>query len=251
MVTLAWGDYDNRKDNGLLSILSSTAPRIPWDKFVKNEFRWVPGEHIGLIGPTGQGKTTLMNALLPLRKYVVVFGTKPRDDTMMSLAKQGYVIMREWKSIPVTESPRRLLWPDAKQIDSRAKQQEVFGDAFGKIFREGGWTIAIDELWYFNNILKFGEEIKLFLLQARSLHISLVLATQRPAWIPLEVYDQSTHLFFWRDNDETNLNRLSGISYRSAGIIRAIVSDLEQHQVLYINTRTGKMLRTRAPKPTE
>jgi hypothetical protein len=89
--------------------------------------------------------------------------------------------------------------------------------------------------------------IEEYLSQARSLRVSLLMATQRPAWIPVMVYDQSSHLMFWRDNDETNLRRISGISYRSADLIRGIVSNLEPYQVLYINTRTGRMCRTRCP----
>ncbi len=117
----------------------------------------------------------------------------------------------------------------------------------GMIYVEGAWTVAIDETWYIIQTLKMEREIKTYLLQARALGISLVCATQRPAYIPLEVYDQSTHLMFWRDNDESNLKRISGISWRSADLIRSVVADLDKHQVLYINTRTGEMLRTRCP----
>jgi hypothetical protein len=135
-------------------------------------------------------------------------------------------------------------------LDSETIQRDVFRDALSRIYREGGWTVAIDELWFVNNILGLTREIKTYLLQARALGISLLMATQRPAWVPLEVYDQSTHLFFLRDNDETNLKRLSGISFRSADLIRSVVADLERFQLLYINTRTGFMCRTRPPLVT-
>lgn len=228
--------------------LSTEAPRTPWDIFQRDIFKWQPGEHVALIGPTGQGKTTMLRNILHLQPYVVVFATKPRDSTMDGLIRQGYIRMTRWESIAAQEVPRRVLWPDAKSLNSSDVQREVFSDAMARIYREGGWTVAIDELWYFINELNMAKAVKTYLLQARSLGISLVVATQRPAWVPLEVYDQSTHLMFWRDNDETNLRRLSGISYRSADLIRNIVSDLEQYQVLYVNTRTGEMVRTRAPK---
>lgn len=231
--------------------LSSEAPRIPWDEFLASVFVWEQGEHTALIGPTGQGKTNTLTQLLPLHPYVVVFATKPKDASMIRLVHDGdYHVMRRWQSLDPHKFPRRVLWPDAMSLDSEAIQREVFRDALARIYREGGWTVAIDELWFVNNILGLTREIKTYLLQARALGISLLMATQRPAWVPLEVYDQSTHLFFWRDNDETNLKRLSGISFRSADLIRSVVSDLERFQVLYINTRTGFMCRTRPPLVT-
>lgn len=248
----SWGNERDRQrvQDMRMAKLSTEAPRVPWDEFLTKYFRWEQGEHVALIGPTGQGKTTLLTNLLPLHPYVVVFATKPKDESMSRLIRTGYYPVKEWQRLDPKQYPRRVLWPDAGQLDSVLTQKNVFHDAFQKIYREGGWTVAIDELWYIDNVLKLEMDVKLYLLQARALGISLLAATQRPAWVPLEIYDQSTHLFFWRDNDETNLRRLSGISFRSADLIRSVVSELEKFQVLYINTRTGQMFRTRAPKIT-
>lgn len=230
------------------ALLSSTAPRMPWDRFVR-QLDWKPGEHVALIGPTGQGKTTLMLNLLPLRTYVAFLATKPRDPAFNKLQEMGYVRMNSWRAVSATDTPKRLVWPDARRIDSEETQRAILQDAIARIYREGGWTVAIDEMWYMVNVLKMQREMRIMLLQGRSLGISVVAATQRPKFVPLEIYDQSTHLFFWRDNDENNLQRLSGINVRSSAAVKEIIPNLERHQVLYINTRTGEMLRTRAPAP--
>lgn len=231
--------------------LSMDAPRVPWDVFVRDILRWKEGEHFALIGPTGQGKTTMLRSLLPLHYYVTVFAVKPYDDTMDALIRTGYTRMERWRSVGADEYPKRVLWPNIAHLKGKEArlnlQRQVFDEAFDAIYMERGWTLAIDELWYFSNRLKMDGWIEEYLSQARSLSVSLIMATQRPAFIPLMVYDQSTHIMFWRDNDETNLRRISGISYRSAELIRGIVSNLEQYQVLYINTRTGDMYRTRGP----
>lgn len=247
-------------ENIRLARMANEAPRVPWDVFMTEHFRWAQGEHVALIGPTGQGKTNLLTQLLPIHPYVVVFATKPRDASMQALIKSadfhgmkpngqqtGYYPIKQWQSLDPAKFPRRVLWPDAMSLNSVGHQRAVFHHAFERIYREGGWTVALDELWYINNVLKLEMDVKLYLLQARALGISLLAATQRPAWVPLEVYDQSTHLFFFRDNDETNLKRISGISFRSAELVRMVVSNLDRYQVLYVNTRTGEMMRTRSP----
>lgn len=230
-----------------LARLSNEAPRIPWDVFSAG-LHWKQGEHIALIGPTGQGKTTMMIQLLQKHPFVVAFATKPRDRTMDALiAYGGYVKLDRWRSLDPAKFPRRVLWPDATDLHSDKLQSEVFHNAFARIYKEGGWTVALDETWYMDDVLKLEKDIKIYLLQARSNDISLASAFQRPAWVPRELYTSSTHLFFWRTNDETDLKSLGGIGAKSADLIREIVVDLESHQVLYVNTRTGAMCRTRCP----
>lgn len=249
-------DRNAHRSPALLANIARSAPRVPWDRFTESIFVPRPGEHVAIVGPTGQGKTALQNAILPKFPFVVVFATKPQDHTMSKLIEsRRYVRLAQWVRLSPTEVPRRVLWPDARSIRAVERQRKVFAYALDAIFRERGrpknapvgWTVAIDELWYVVNVLKLGPEIKMFLLQGRSLGHNLVLATQRPASVPVEVYDQSTHLFFFRDNDRRNQDRLSEINARNAAMVRAVVANLESHQVLYVNTRTGEMYRTRVP----
>lgn len=241
-------DWREQADTARLARISKDAPRVPWDRFLTDILRWESGEHFGLIGPTGSGKTTMLLNLLPLHPFVTVFATKPRDATMTALIAQGYVKLDRWRSLDPDVYPRRVLWPDASSLNSEAVQAEVFRDAFARIYREGYWTVALDETWYLDNVLHLEREIRLYLLQARSLDISLLAAMQRPAFVPRELYTSCTHLMFYRVNDETDLRSLSGIGWRSADLIREVVANLEAHQVLYINTRTGFMCRTRCPR---
>lgn len=243
----------------LTARLAEEARRVPWPTFVLEEFRPQAGEHVAIVGPTGQGKTVLQNNILPLYPFVAVFATKPQDSSMDALVDSGYVKLAQWRGLNPIDYPRRVIWPNAMRKDATALQRKVFDDAFDHIFREVGrpkdkpvgWALAIDEMWYVVNELDLKAQLKKFLYQARSLGHNLILATQRPFYVPPEVYDQSTHLFFFRDNDYRSLQRLGEINARDATLVRYAVKNLDQYQVLYVNTRTGAMARTRTPIPAK
>lgn len=227
---------------------TTNAPIVDWDKFLR-EFNWQQGQHVAMIGPTGSGKTTLAMQVLDRRSFVTVLATKPQDEVLVTLKDQGYVRLKEWKDFDPVRIPKRLIWPDATELYSASKQRQVFRHAIRSMYKQGGWCIYIDELWFIIHHLKLQLEVKTLLQQSRSLYNSLVVLTQRPAFVPLEVYDQSSHLFFWRDNDERNLKRLSGVSWRSAKEVQTLVANLDQYQVLYFDLTTGAMMRTTPPPP--
>ena len=236
------------------------APVISWDDFRTYVLSWKQGQHIGLIGPTESGKSTLTFSILPDREYVTFFATKPADPVLDQFATQGGYertptwppVRRKWwggkRPARADESPRRLLWPGAANLDSISVQRRQFHKATSDIYSEGGWTVVWDEFWMMCQILKMEQHARILLQQARSNDISFVMGAQRPSRIPLELYDQATHLAFFRDNDEVNLKRISGVGWLASGPIRGFVSNLNPHQILYINTRKGWMYRTTAPK---
>jgi hypothetical protein len=127
-----------------------------------------------------------------------------------------------------------------------ALQRAVFRQAIAQIYKEGRWCLFVDELRYICEELKLARMMRLLWLQGRSNKITLVGVCQRPAFVPTEMYDQATHLFFWCDNDERNLKRIGGIGWLNAKLIREAVAKLPFHHVLYINTRKGTMLTTKA-----
>lgn len=236
------------------------APVLTWEDFRRYVFDWRQSQHVALIGPTESGKSTLQYGILPMRKYVTFFATKPRDRTLDQFAAQaGYQRIETWpptrgryskRIVTADEMPRRMLWPDATQMSDEAmdNQRRVFTTAFHDIYGSGSWCTVWDEFWMMCNILGMEKQARIMLQQARSNDISFVVGAQRPSRIPLEVFDQTTHLFFWRDNDEANLKRMGGIGWMSANEIRYFVANLEPYQVLYINTRRGWMYRTTAPE---
>jgi energy-coupling factor transporter ATP-binding protein EcfA2 len=229
---------------------ATSVPRIEWDAFLAEHFTWRQGEHVTLIGPTGAGKTTLALALLPLRDYVIAFGTKPQDKTLDSLVKHdGWKLVRTWDAMPnaVRTTLRVVFWPRFKTPADQPAQAYEIGQAMNNAFTQGSWCLFVDELWYMDHVLGLKRMIEALWTQGRSIGLSIVAGTQRPAHVSLLAYDQATHVFFWRDNDERNLKRISGMNGLNARLIRETVSGLDRHAVLYVNTRTGAMVVTKSP----
>ena len=231
-------------------------PSVPWAEFYRR-FPWAQGEHVALIGRTGGGKTSLALRLLEKRRFVTVLATKPHDTTMDSLIAGGYKRFEEWPRTSAVKAPKRVIWPDGKALDSNVSQGLTFHDTFASIYRQGNWTLYVDELYTMSMPFKRGgyqcaPDVMQFLTQARSLGVSLVCATQRPVHVPVELYSQSTHLFFWGESDERNLKRLSGISGVESRRITEALKGLAPHEVLYVNTRHPEwILRTLPPPPGE
>lgn len=231
--------------------MSEAVERVPWETFIES-FAWRQGEHVTLIGPTGSGKTTLALALLPMREYVIAFGTKPKDDTLDKLIRRDrYKLVRKWDQMPnVIRKPRTrfVFWPKFRTPADQSAQAYEIHQAMNGAFVTGGWCLLVDELWYMDQVLGLKKMIESIWTQGRSIGISLIAGTQRPAHVSLLAYDQATHVFFWRDNDERNLKRISGMNGLKSDLIRSTVATLARHEVLYVNTRTGLMAVTKAPK---
>jgi hypothetical protein len=218
---------------------------LPWSEFL-DQFRWQQGEHVSLIGPTGGGKTTLALQLLPMRSWVTVLATKPADPTLSQLRGQGYKRIEAWP--PPALTPRVLLWPRFRGRRDMPAQRAVIADAVVEMFASGGWCIYVDELAYLSQMLKLDTDLRLIWQQGRALKLTLMGATQRPAWVPLEMYSQATHLFFWRTTDRADLGRIGGLGGIDPTLVRQRVSRLRNHECLYVNTRNGEMLLTKAER---
>lgn len=237
-------------------------PFAPWDRF-RPWFgqRWRQGEHVSLIGPTGVGKTTLANDITTSRDHVIYLGTKPRDDTLQRLiSRHGFYRIKAWPSAYSWRFDSRLrtraaddgrtlhrliLWPDFTGPESMNHQTAVFDEALSHIFADGGWTVVVDEVFYLCHNLALTQWLETLWTQGRSLGLTVVAGTQRPAFVPLYMYDQASHLFAWADNDETNLRRVGGLGGLSGAQVRATVSALPAHEALYLGTRDRALVRTR------
>lgn len=209
--------------------------KVQWETFKKFfAARWQQGDHVSIIGPTNRGKTTLAKAILPIREWIVVCGTKPNDDSLEKFGrKNGFRIQQQFR--PDAAHTRYIVWPKFKKPGDEIHQQKVFRETLNDIFSQGGWCLYVDETWYFEKALKLRGLLETFWSQSRSNDITFVAATQRPRNVPLMMYDQCTHLFLFKVTDAYARKRLGEIGGIDSKTVAAEVANLQGHEFLYID----------------
>jgi hypothetical protein len=229
------------------------APVLDFQLFYDRVFHWEQKQHIGVIGPTEQGKTNLIFNLLGQRDYVAYFAIKSEDETLEAFLRHGWMRTYDWpprrqrrprRPLTWDEAPRRLVWPDASTFHSEAEQQRVFRAALRDIWSSGRVCVVWDDFWYLSSLLGMERDAKKMLLNARSCKSPQVMAAQRAGGVRMvELTDQPTWVFWAKENDPRNLQLVGP----SGSIRRGFVENLERYQFLAENTRTGDRYRIRAP----
>jgi len=219
---------------------------------------WNAGEHVSLIGATGRGKTTLGMSLMSFRRAAVVWSPKPTDPTVDRYITSGtrfrparptherpFVLVDEWP--PPPNHFKVVLRPTTSDLYmAKDERRRVFHDCADAIMsrKVGHWCVFADDTYYLADLLgnPIHDDLVEMWAMGRSHGVSLVAGIQRPAYVPLLAY-QATHLFFWRENDERNLKRISDIGVEDSALVVRTVRRLDaaKRQVLYVNTFAGTL----------
>ncbi len=202
-----------------------------WDQFLEDFRReWKPGQHIAIIAPTGQGKTTVLVSLLELRNFVLGFDPKGGDDT---LAKSRYPRLPTWPPAPKYydkmakgEPVKFLIGPKTLRRRDRPALIDVQAKALEGAWDDGGWTVAIDELQIAADKMGQADAIDELLIAARTRKVSVVSLFQRPANVPRAAYEMSSWIFLGLTLDVDTINRLAEIVGRPKYEIRGAVGGL-------------------------
>lgn len=213
------------------------------DEFLKNRWRYRPGEHVTILGPTGSGKTWLTHQLLEYTAKptlpVITLAMKPRDATTEKFTK--LLNFRKVTSWPPMPNPFRArpagytLWPK-HTFDPDTDDENLyrhFRSAILDSYKRGDRIIYGDELLGLTD-LGLEREMRAIWTRGRSMGTAMWGSTQKPTHIPLWAYNQAEHLFLAYDPDRRSQDRFDEIGGVDPGLIRSTVNRLDKHQFVYV-----------------
>lgn len=211
--------------------------------------RWKQGEHMGIIGPTGSGKTTFIGGLFneprPLRKYVLVADPKGGDQTLGALKLER---LSDWpgeremdqiladyekKGLPTRfvmgPGPFAGSHKDAPRWEARLRA--AISDSLDGAWIMGGWTYYIDELQVTadRRLLDLSAKVDRLLVSARSKGVSVVAAFQQPKWVTSASLTQPTWMAVGYTRDTDTVNRLAELMGRPKAEIRGALKGLDRY----------------------
>lgn len=193
--------------------------------------QWKPGEHIGVIGPTGSGKSWALADILALRRHVVVVATKAKDKTLDERYK-GFTKRSTW---PAEWDERKVLfWKKPKRLGDFREQQIAIYELMDDVYRRGGYTISFDDLYYVSETLKLKRALQMLYTQVRSQNASIVANMQRPAWVPLEAISQAAYLLVFRLHDRIDIDRIAEGMGLDRKALAGQVAELQKYEFLFL-----------------
>jgi hypothetical protein len=222
-------------------------------RFLRQVWAYEGGQHVSFIGPTGAGKTRLALDLLAvtaseeLPAYVTVM--KAKDKTLGDFLRTH----DRWKRVlnfppppvlpGVTKPVGYLVWPhhtnDPEADDVR--HEEIFHRMHRQLYVKGDNIVFDDEVVSLVREMNMKSDLTRIWTKGRSIGSGLWAATQRPAMVPLEMYDQAQHLFLANIKDKRSQDRFGEISGVDPELVVAVVRKLPRFHWLYIRQEAGEM----------
>jgi hypothetical protein len=199
---------------------------------------------MSLFARTRSGKTTAARAILDIRDWVVVFGTKPRDTELYDgFERKGYIIKDKWDPEDLTDN-RVIFRPGGDLLDVDS-QRKAFTQALNRIYTVGGWTVYIDEMLVLTQDLGMERVINRMYTQAASNEVTMVAASQRPLGVPRNMIAQSEWFGLWNVADEDDRDRAAEILGNLRPMAIEAMKILPRYEFLLANPIEDQAWRTK------
>jgi hypothetical protein len=214
---------------------------VPWKLFLSwASDVWKTGQHIAVIGPTGEGKTTIVKPLLDLRKWVIVLDPKGLDETLEQYGFQRITdlpLSSKIRNAIAEGKPARLIIggeSDTREADKRLRT--LMDNAIEMVRQQGGWTLFADEFQILADRRMFGldKPVERALVSARTKHTSVVTAFQAPAWVPKAATRQASFVIMLPTRDIDMIRAVARAMGRDWQDLFKAVQELPQFHDLVI-----------------
>lgn len=200
---------------------------------------WHIGQHVTLVGTTGDGKTVLAEHLYSMREWVVVIASKAKDESLEGYGKDFHRISK-WP--PEWYQKKILFWKKPDTLGDFSEQREAFYKVLNDVYKHGGRVVGLDDVAYLTGVLHMDEEIRMLCTQSRSQDISLVMNIQRPYRVPLEVTNQSSHVMLFGLRDEKDVDRVVEAQGLNRYIVKKAIASLHKYDFAWIRTKMDPII---------
>lgn len=216
--------------------------RVPWS-VLGPEFHqhFEQGQHIAIIGPTGEGKTTfavtLMDEFVAAGGSGVILANKPKDPTLTKLLSTGWRRIKTWPPDYEQRVGRRVVvWPDYGRASTAKRNRPIFEHALDGILSEGRWFVYIDETTYFIEQLGMRAVVDEYWNAARSSEVTMMAGAQRASWINRTMVTQESWLVAFKPRNLEDRDDIAKVAGDRA--VREELTQLRRHEFMLIETAT-------------
>jgi hypothetical protein len=225
---------------------------VAWPALMRRLRRdWQPGQHMAMVAPTGQGKTTALCSLLndTGRKFELAFDAKGGDSTLAALGwprvskvpppkpwwhlwyRDPYERMAEGEPYRRIVGRIAYTWDD---LDRRLPAE--LRASLNRVFEVGGFTVAIDEFQIVadRRLMDLGTEVERLLIAARDKGVSVVVLFQAPRNVPRAGVDQCAYVWIALTRDRDVVERIAEICGRSTAEIEGAIQGLGSREYAWM-----------------
>lgn len=247
---------------------------LKWPDFLRYMgWAWRPGQHIAMIGPTGEGKTTFAGGLLSLRKYVLALDPKGEDET---LTATGYVRvsclpsdavnlvwrLRHWEAartwdrihndIAAGRPARVIVGGPARSEKEDDANQRLMRRTFAYARQATHWAVYVDEFELISSqrMFRLGPQVERMLISARRDGTSVVTSFQAAAWVSKHATRQARFAVIWPTGDRQMIKNVAESMGRDWQDLARAVDELPPFHTLVIprGKSGGPLVCTSAPE---
>lgn len=213
-------------------------------------------EHVEVLGQTGSGKSYWEKRVLEERvklrgSHVVVLLTKPTDKTW---AASDWPVITKWPPSKWKEENRQVIYHAASRGLGRAAlarqsaQVEELLDALWH--KDANVILAVDEIAYVEQELGLRTHMTTYLREGRTLGITVLASTQRPAGVSRAVHSETGWAVAFAPKDEDDAERVAQILGEKKHYAEVLMDlDREKREFVIVHTLTREAYISHIPGP--